>query len=270
MYISLTGGDTATQWGNDRTRCGVQCPVCRQEHTTGPDRFNERRVRNLQVRCMNYTEGCSWVGNLGDEEHHRKKQDGCQYEEIKCPHGCGSIMRRVGLSCHMDDCPRRPYNCEYCGEEGPYQYIVGDHLETCCKYPMQCPNGCKEKLPREEVLHEIKLNRDLYIMQGRLEAREERVSELKAEVETKEQLIYALEVEAQSLWDLQSNNKTKTACNHELEEDARATATQIRELVAAKTSMNNESSHLREQLESITTRDRYLVYIITLIPITGC
>ena len=135
-------------WGSDRTRCGVQCPVCRQEHTTGPDRFNERRVRNLQVRCMNYTEGCSWVGNLGDEEHHRKKQDGCQYEEIKCPHGCGSIMRRVGLSCHMVDCPRSPYDCEYCGEEGPYQYIVGDHLETCCKYPVQCPNGCKEKLQK--------------------------------------------------------------------------------------------------------------------------
>ena len=103
-------------------------------------------------------------------------------------------------------------------------------------------------------------------MQGRLEAAEERASELKAEVETKEQLIYALEVEAQSLRDLQSDNKAKTARNHEHEEDTRATAMQIRELVAAKTSLNDEIAHLQEKLES--TRDRYLLDIIAIILIS--
>lgn len=282
-------------WGSDRTRRGVQCPVCRQEHTTGPDKFNERRVRNLQVRCINYTEGCSWVGNLSDEEHHRKKQDGCQYEEIKCPHGCGDTMRRVKLSCHLNDCPRRPHNCEYCGEEGPYQYIVGDHLETCCKYPVQCPNGCKEKIPREEVLSQIKLKADLHIMQGKLEAAEERICELKTEVTTKEERIRALEADTRPLQDLQRDNKAKTARIRDLEEDARATARQIRdlesdnkfktdrihkfemdgktkagytsELTAENIRLSNEVSHMQEKLELTTTRDRRLIYIIILFAI---
>lgn len=295
----LTGGGTATLWGSQRIRRGVQCPVCRQEHTTGPDKFNERRVRNLQVRCTNYTEGCNWVGNLSDEEHHRKKQDGCQYEEIKCPHGCGDTMRRVKLSCHLNDCPMRPHNCEYCGEEGPYQYIVGDHLETCCKYPVECPNGCQENLPREEVLSQIKLKTDLNIMQGRLQAAEERVCELKTEVATKEQHIHALEADTRPLQVHQRDNKAKTARIRDLEEDARVTANQLRdlergnklktdrihkfemddtrkagrqagrqsELAAEKIRLSNEVSHMQEKLQLITTRDRRLVYIIILIAI---
>ena len=68
------------------TRRGVRCPVSRQEPTTGLDNFNKRRMRNLQVMCINHNEGCEWVRCLGDEEQHRMKLDGCQYEEVQCRH----------------------------------------------------------------------------------------------------------------------------------------------------------------------------------------
>ena len=62
----------------DDMRWGAKCPVCKQDHNTVQDSFNERRVKVLQVRCTNYQYGCQWVGNLGDEMQHRTKPKSCQ------------------------------------------------------------------------------------------------------------------------------------------------------------------------------------------------
>ena len=156
----------------------AQCPVCKQEHAAMADKFNDRKVKNLKVRCINHREGCKWVGCLGDEGQHRMKQDGCAYEEIPCAHGCSVTIRRMNQQTHSVSCLMHPHKCEYCSEEGPYQCITGEHLETCRRYPVQCPNGCKEKLPREEVLSEVKLKEQLSAMAKQLQAREQRVRQL--------------------------------------------------------------------------------------------
>ena len=135
--------------GNYSTGWGVECPVCKQEHNTVRDNYNDRRVKNLQVRCTNYQYGCEWVGNLRDELQHRRTPHSCHFEEIPCPHGCGKTIQRMGQWYHFNDCPMRPHKCAYCGEEGPFREIVGNHLETCCKYPVLCPNGCNRNIPRE-------------------------------------------------------------------------------------------------------------------------
>lgn len=50
------------------------------------------------------------------------------------------------------DCPRRPVVCQFCQEK----IEVHDqpaHMETCKRFPIPCPNGCKRKeLPREELV----------------------------------------------------------------------------------------------------------------------
>lgn len=132
----------------------THCPVCRQQHTTTKDNFNDRRAKSLQVRCRNHEDGCKWVGTLADEEGHRKKKNGCEFESICCPHQrcLASVMRRDMNQHAKLECPFRPYHCEYCNLSGTYNSITGPHYKKCKKYPVKCPNNCTiETLPREEV-----------------------------------------------------------------------------------------------------------------------
>ena len=122
-HSKLGGGYHSPEDGY-RTVWRIQCPMCQQQHTTVQDKFNERRVKALQVRCTNYQYGCKWVGNLDDEMQHRKRQNSCHFEEIKCPHGCGQTIRRMTQSHHMNECHMCPHTCKYCGEEGQYWKIV--------------------------------------------------------------------------------------------------------------------------------------------------
>lgn len=202
------------------------CPVCTQDHTTMEDKFTDRRVNNLKVKCTNHEAGCEWVGSIGDEGQHRVKQDGCGYEEIPCTHGCGVTIRRMAQQAHSGECPMRPHNCEYCGDEGPYQCITGDHLETCRRYPVQCPNGCQEKLPREEVLHEIRLKEVLSAMSVQLQVEECRAHQLERDMKTKMERIDDLErhtrANTQRIRQLEKDTKDKAQHIRNLEQDATA------------------------------------------------
>ena len=132
----------------------VPCPVCRQQHTTMKDNFNDRRAKSLKVRCRNCGDGCKWVGSLADEEEHRENDSGCEFESIRCPHEeCYDSVIRRDMDQHANrECPHRPYRCEYCNRDGTYMSITGPHYETCNKYPVECPNGCDTtQIPRDEV-----------------------------------------------------------------------------------------------------------------------
>ena len=179
--------------GYQRVRRNIQCPVCQQEHTTVEDKFTNRRVNNLKVKCTNHEAGCEWVGSIGDGGQHRVKQDGCDYQEIPCTHGCGVTIRRMAQQAHSGECPMRPHNCNYCGDEGPYQCITGEHLETCLKYPVQCPNGCQEKIPRGNVLSKIKLKEELSAMTKTLQIEKWRAQQLERDVKAKTEQIRRLE-----------------------------------------------------------------------------
>ena len=174
----------------------IQCPVCTQQHTTVEEKFIDRRVKNLKVRCINHTKGCDWMGCLSDERQHRAQQGGCDYEEIQCVYGCGVTIHRMIEQAHSVECPMRPYNCEYCGDEGPYQCIIGDHLETCRRYPVQCPNGCQEKIPREDILSEIKLKMKVTALAKKLQqlegvtAQTTTLKKLVSEVKSEQRILY--------------------------------------------------------------------------------
>ena len=207
-----------------KRECGkkkcVQCPVCKQDHTTTQDRFNKRRVKNLKVRCTNSQYGCEWVGNLGDEMEHRTIPNSCQFEEIECPLKCGMIIQRMTQSRHMDGCSMRPHSCEYCGEEGPYWKMVQDHLQTCRRYPVKCPNGCQREIPREETAS-YKLK--------------ETVSAMKTELQAANQCVCVLE---EHLHHLESETQAKTDHIEGLEKDVEAKKEHIRNfenIIKAKT-----------------------------------
>ena len=231
-HSKLGGGYHSPEDGY-RTVWRIQCPMCQQQHTTVQDKFNERRVKALQVRCTNYQYGCKWVGNLDDEMQHRKRQNSCHFEEIKCPHGCGQTIRRMTQSHHMNECQMRLHRCKYCGEEGQYWKIVQDHLQSCVRYPVRCPNGCNKRIPREDTAS-YKLEKTVSTMETELQAErqrlhdlasesKERIRQLKSDTKAKTERIHDLEREttamARRIHDLERDAEAKVQRIHDLEED---------------------------------------------------
>ena len=67
----------------------------------------------------------------------------CPLEIIQCTNECGEEMIRQQLDYHLEDvCPRRNACCQYYNIEGEHQFILGEHIEKCQKYPLTCPNEC--------------------------------------------------------------------------------------------------------------------------------
>ena len=139
------------------------CPLCKEPSLqTMPDGFHKKRVLSLWVRCPYKESGCKWTGLLGAlEKPHLcegQREGECLYAELACPHSCGLSVQRSDLERHCaSDCSRRPYTCDYCAFEGPYEDIVGIHWEEACEeYPISCPNKCGEEgIARKKVIEHM-------------------------------------------------------------------------------------------------------------------
>ena len=150
------------------------------------DKYLQRVVKSLKVRCSDYKEGCEWVGELRDLHDHLDPAKGrCG---IACPFGCGKYGRRIEMrehsrrhchkrmiSCencsyyntftivtekHYPICPTRsPIDCpnQHCPVEGLRRHQLEHHLNECSHQLVDCPNtGCSVQLPRGEMkLHTL-------------------------------------------------------------------------------------------------------------------
>ena len=93
---------------------GKACPLCNETGWSMMlDKFHRRRVHELRVRCPHSGSGCDWVGEVNSVERHA---------------GC---------------CPKRAWECQYCGLKCTYGEGEGEHWPTCSKFPEPCPNGCE-------------------------------------------------------------------------------------------------------------------------------
>ena len=132
---------------------GKSCPLCNEAgfslmHNKGL----ERSLRELEVYCTNRKVGCEWVGKLGVLEQHlnsnpepEKQLEGCGIVEAKCVHAnCGQFFQRRFLGNHQaDECPKRPFSCDYCREyESIFEDVAYNHYPMCKCYPLSCPNNC--------------------------------------------------------------------------------------------------------------------------------
>ena len=128
---------------------GEPCPLCKGTLATAPDKFFQRKINELKVRCRNKSSGCEWVGELGSLDRHLSQssvEGECQFVTVACPYSCGDDLQRCQLEGHkMNDCPNRPFNCPYCGHhEATYSKVTNDHWPFCEKFPLQCRNKCGE------------------------------------------------------------------------------------------------------------------------------
>ena len=149
----------------DHKKTNTTCPCCdNEEFFTVINKQADRELRSLHVMCTNKERGCEWQGELNDINNHLKSSDGCQFEEVKCPNGCGKMLQRRNLTSHVEtECSRRKVDCRYCHIKGDRRFIGGRHKEECAKFPIPCPNKCKIKrvaredmeVHRAECTHEV-------------------------------------------------------------------------------------------------------------------
>ena len=126
----------------------LQCPMCRSEDfSTVANKQNERVINSLRVLCTNEDKGCDWQGEVNDITGHLRSSDGCLFEEVKCSNDCGLLLQRQHVPDHIaNECPCREVHCQYCSVVGEYQFIEGEHIKQCPKFPLSCPNNCEMEI----------------------------------------------------------------------------------------------------------------------------
>ena len=110
-------------------------------------------IKGLKVECNNVAHHCHWTGILGELETHLQS---CGYVLKSCPNGCTSpggqetkVLAKDLENHKTNKCPKRNYMCEFCHEDGSYDFMKSDHLETCPAMLIACPNEpCTSKILR--------------------------------------------------------------------------------------------------------------------------
>ena len=130
------------------------CRLCGESGFTYlPDRGLERSMKELEVRCTYKKDGCEWVGKLGELELHlnrgpdrENQRQECQFVGVGCQYKCGEWFQRRHIAAHESKgCPKRPYTCDHCqAYQAVYDDVVQNHYPQCNKYPVACPNKCRE------------------------------------------------------------------------------------------------------------------------------
>ena len=114
QLTSCCGHHLSLEASSRLQREGKACPLCNETGwSTMLDKFHRRKVHELRVRCPHSGSGCDWVGEVNGVERHA---------------GC---------------CPKRAWECQYCGLKCTYGEGEGEHWPTCSKFPEPCPNRCE-------------------------------------------------------------------------------------------------------------------------------
>ncbi|XP_072309206.1 TNF receptor-associated factor 2 [Eucyclogobius newberryi] len=133
------------------------CDACREEeiyeepisilnsNEAFPDNAAGREIASLPARCLN--EGCLWTGSIKDYEAQHEGR--CEFEKIQCS-SCQNYILRSERDKHNErECEARTLNCKYCKVTFNYKEIKA-HDEICLKFPLQCKDCGKKKIPREK------------------------------------------------------------------------------------------------------------------------
>uniref|UniRef100_A0A8C2ZEX9 TNF receptor-associated factor n=1 Tax=Cyclopterus lumpus TaxID=8103 RepID=A0A8C2ZEX9_CYCLU len=158
------------------TSCGPKpCEACRQEeiyeepfsilnsNEAFPDNAAGREIASLPARCLN--QGCDWTGSI--KEYEAQHEDRCEFERIQCE-ACETSILRTEKDRHNErECERlKIIECKtvvVC----PHGHkiicflllhgVFQAHDEICLKFPLQCKDCGKKKIPREKFTDHSKL-----------------------------------------------------------------------------------------------------------------
>ena len=136
-----------------------ECPVCREPDALSSahlDKFLQREINDLKVRCQHHKEGCEWTGEVRDlQSHLDPDKRKCDYILLLLPcfFGCRERIRSSAMRDHMMRyCAKRPMSCQYCSYFSSCEIVTAKHLPICLQVPVTCPNNCKKDgLKREQL-----------------------------------------------------------------------------------------------------------------------
>uniref|UniRef100_A0A673KL18 TNF receptor-associated factor n=1 Tax=Sinocyclocheilus rhinocerous TaxID=307959 RepID=A0A673KL18_9TELE len=141
----------------------IPCEACRAEGifeeamsmlniaVAFPDNAARREIDSLPAKCRN--DGCSWSGTL--KEYEGQHEGRCDFERVKCE-ACQALILVSEKDRHNErECEARTLNCKYCKVAFNFKEIKA-HDEICQKFPMQCKDCGKKKIPREKFQEHIK------------------------------------------------------------------------------------------------------------------
>ena len=124
----------------------------------------ERYLKAQVVYCSKKKLGCQWKGKLGDFEQHLNKNPspeeeltGCGFVEVECRHGCGEWYERLFIDTHQnEECPQRPYSCEYCKEYySTFEDVTEIHYAECYQEQLTATEEQVSLLKKE--IHRMKI-----------------------------------------------------------------------------------------------------------------
>lgn len=139
------------------------CEACRQEeiyeepisilnsNEAFPDNAARREIASLPARCLN--QGCSWTGSI--KEYEAQHEGCCEYERVQCEACQATILLKDRDRHNERECEARTLNCKYCKVAFNFKEIKA-HDEICLKFPLQCKDCGKKKIPREKFNDHIK------------------------------------------------------------------------------------------------------------------
>ena len=143
---------------------GHRCPTCNEsEYDVFPDKRLQRSLYGFRVRCSHESEGCKWVGELGELDRHLNANprpeshlSGCDFVKVKCI-TCGDFFDRKILGEHeISLCPMRLYSCEYCHSyESNCHDVTVNHWPVCPCRPVPCPNECGVYPEKQHLAHHL-------------------------------------------------------------------------------------------------------------------
>lgn len=103
-------------------------------------------IKLKKMKCINYTENCTWQGKCLEYRDHITKQ--CPKEIINCPYkGCIIKLKREEMENHMKNCELIEIICDKCKLKIP-KSEKDEHKSICLKELILCPQGCKNIIER--------------------------------------------------------------------------------------------------------------------------
>ena len=150
----------------------------------------------------------------------------------------------------------RPHKCEHCGEEGPYWKIVHGHQKRCRRYPVWCPNGCNEQIPREDTAS-YKLKKAVSSLESKLQAEEQRARGLEEELS---QVASDAKAKTRHIRQLESDTKAKTKHICDLQRDTKANKERISQLESA---IKVKTEHIHDLKKVSRTQAQQIAQLTT-------
>ena len=140
------------------------CPTCNEAgFSVVPNKGLKRSLYAFKVQCSHKKEGCQWTSELGELDKHlnvspklHEQLVGCEFSEVECHHCCDLFQRRYVTAHQIEECIRRPFSCDYCGNYGAdFEDVTTKHWPVCGSRPVPCPNECGVYPERQNLEHHV-------------------------------------------------------------------------------------------------------------------